>query len=161
MTQGKMQRDPTSDLIDGHLFGLMAPDQGRITMKHLATALAALIVSAGMATADPVEGLWRTAPGDSGGFLHVSIYGCGSAICGVIRKAVDKDGKEVADYEHLNRRMLWDMSAEGNGSYGGGKIWAPDRGKTYNSKMSLNGNALTVEGCVMGFCRGQNWTRLN
>lgn len=130
-------------------------------MKHLATGLLALIFSAGTGLADPAHGLWRTAPGDTGGVLHVSIYDCGNALCGVIRKAVDKAGKEVTDYEHLNRRMLWDMSADGNGAYSGGKIWAADRGKTYTSKMSLNGNGLEVKGCVLGICRGQMWTRLN
>lgn len=129
-------------------------------MKTAATGLAAVILSAGAALADPVEGLWRTEPGDTGGHLQVSIYQCASAICGVIRKAVDKDGNEVADYEHLNRQMLWDMQAQGGGAYEDGKIWAPDRGKTYNSNMQLNGNTLTVEGCVFGICRGQNWTRI-
>ena len=130
-------------------------------MKHLKLALAALVLSAGaVAAADPVEGTWRTQPGDTGGYLHVKISACGNAICGVIRKAIDSDGQAVADYEHLNKRMLWDMSAQGNGQYGGGKIWAPDRGKTYKSKMFLAGDRLEVEGCVAVFCRGQTWTRL-
>ncbi|MDM8168729.1 DUF2147 domain-containing protein [Roseovarius sp.] len=129
-------------------------------MKRLAMTIAALGLSAGAAFADPVEGTWKTEPGDSGGYLHVSVYGCGEAICGAIRKAFDAQGQSNDSYEHLNKRMLWDMQAEGGGQYGNGKIWAPDRGKTYNSKMSLNGNTLTVEGCVAVFCRGQTWTRV-
>ena len=129
-------------------------------MKRLAMTIAALGLSAGAAFADPVEGTWKTEPGDSGGYLHVSVYGCGEAICGAIRKAFDAQGQSNDSYEHLNKRMLWDMQAEGGGQYGNGKIWAPDRGKTYNPKMSLNGNTLTVEGCVAVFCRGQTWTRV-
>lgn len=130
-------------------------------MPIIKTALAALVLSAGAAFAsDPVEGVWRTEPGDSGGYLHVSVYGCGDAICGVIRKAVNDRGEVNDSYEHLDRRMIWDMRAEGGGRYGGGKIWAPDRGKTYNSKMTLDGDRLTVEGCVVFICRGQTWTRL-
>ena len=129
-------------------------------MRKLGMMIGALCLSAGAAFADPVEGTWKTEPGDTGGYLHVNVYGCGGAICGVIRNAYDKSGAAQPGYEHLNKRMLWDMQAEGGGQYGDGKIWAPDRGKTYNSKMSLNGNTLTVEGCVAVFCRGQTWTRV-
>ena len=130
-------------------------------MKTITTALAALVLSAGAAFAsDPVEGMWRTEPGDSGGYLHVSVHGCGNAICGVISKAINAQGEVNATYEHLDKRMIWDMRAEGGGRYGGGKIWAPDRGKTYKSKMSLDGDRLTVEGCVAFVCRAQTWTRV-
>ncbi|WP_111735214.1 DUF2147 domain-containing protein [Roseovarius amoyensis] len=129
-------------------------------MKIMALAALAAFIGAGAALADPAEGAWRTQPGDTGGYLHVDIYGCGDALCGVIRKAISKDGTERTDYEHLNRRMLWDMQPQGGGAYGGGKIWTPDRDKTYNSKMQLSGNSLTVKGCVLGICRGQTWSRL-
>lgn len=129
-------------------------------MKTTTAGLAALMLTATAALADPATGMWRTEPGDTGGYLHVSVYECGSSICGAIRKAVDANGQPVADYEHLNKRMIWDMAAKGGGTYSGGKIWAPDSGKTYSSKMQLSGSTLTVEGCVFGICRGQNWTRL-
>ena len=130
-------------------------------MRHFSAILAALLLGAGAAqAADPAEGLWKTEPGDSGGYLHVSVYGCGAALCGVIREAFDKSGTAQPGYDHLDKRMLWDMQAKGGGSYDGGKIWAPDRGKTYNSRMQLSGNKLTVKGCVFGICRGQTWTRV-
>ena len=132
-------------------------------MKRL---LLTAVVAAGMATAaaaDPVEGTWRTAPGDTGGYLHVTIGTCGSAICGSIAQAYDADGAPSPDYEHLGKRMIWDMKPDGGGAYSGGKIWAPDSGKTYTSKMSLSGNTLNVKGCVAGglICRGQDWKRVN
>ena len=129
-------------------------------MKKISMTIAALAFSAGAAIADPVEGLWKTQPGDTGGYLHVAIAACGEAICGVIRKAVDSAGEVDSEYEHLNKRMLWDMKADGDGEYSGGKIWAPDREKTYNSKMQLSGSQLVVKGCVFGVCRGQTWSRL-
>ena len=52
------------------------------------------------------------------------------------------------------------MTAEGNGAYSGGKIWAPDREKTYNSNMELSGRNLEVSGCVLVICRAQSWTRV-
>ena len=54
------------------------------------------------------------------------------------------------------------MEAQGSGAYSGGKVYSPDRDKTYNSKMQLSGNKLAVSGCVLGICRdGGTWTRLN
>lgn len=131
-------------------------------MKKLTLAAAFAALATG-AFADPVDGLWKTQPGDTGGYLHVSIAPCGSAICGTIDTAFDADGNEQLNYENLGKQIIWDMVPEGNGSYDDGKIWAPDRNKTYSSKMSLDGqNKLTVKGCVAGglVCRGQTWTRV-
>lgn len=131
-------------------------------MKRLAAGMAIASGLASMAAADPAAGVWRTEPGDTGGYLHVAVAPCGAAVCGTIQAAFSKDGSEQGDYEHKGKRMIWDMQGEGGGSYSGGKIWAPDSGKTYASKMSLSGKALTVKGCVAGglICRGQTWTRV-
>lgn len=131
-------------------------------MKHLVIGLAASLALATPALADPVQGVWKTAEGEEGGYLLVRMAPCGSAICGTIDTAFDKTGKPSPDYAHLGKRMIWDMKAEGDGSYGGGKIWAPDSDKTYRSKMQLSGNKLEVKGCVAGgmICRGQDWTRV-
>lgn len=131
-------------------------------MKKLALGIVLGLGLAGMAVADPAAGTWKTAPGETGGYLHVSVAPCGSAICGTIAKAFDANGAPSTDYEHLGKQMIWDMKADGGGSYSGGKIWAPDSNKTYKSKMSLNGNTLTVKGCVAGgmICRGQDWKRV-
>ncbi|WP_299848381.1 DUF2147 domain-containing protein [uncultured Roseovarius sp.] len=129
-------------------------------MKKLALSAAALILSASASFADPVEGVWKTQPGDTGGYLHVTVSKCGEAICGVIKQAYKEGGAVSEGYEHLGKRMLWDMQAKGEGAYAGGKIWAPDRNKTYKSKMSLNGNTLKVSGCVAVICRSQSWQRV-
>ncbi|CUJ92450.1 hypothetical protein PH7735_01484 [Shimia thalassica] len=132
-------------------------------MRNKILAIALVLGGANAALADPAAGVWKTAPGDTGGYLHVSIAPCGSAVCGTIKEAYDKDGNVSANYEHKGKKMLWDMSSEGGGAYGGGKIWAPDSDKTYKSKMSLSGSKLNVKGCVAGgmICRGQDWTRVN
>ncbi len=132
-------------------------------MKKTLLAAAAAVVCATAAMADPVAGTWKTAPGDTGGYLHVAIAPCGGAICGTIKEAYDKNGKVSPGYEHKGKKMLWDMKADGGGAYSGGKIWAPDSDKTYKSKMKLSGSKLNVKGCVAGgmICRGQDWTRIN
>lgn len=118
-----------------------------------------LVIAGGMANADPVIGLWKTQADDNGNFGHVEIYACETSICGVIRKAYDASGAERPS-DNIGKRMIWDMGAQGDGSYGGGKIWAPDRDKTYNSKMALSGDSLKVSGCVLGICRAQTWSRV-
>ncbi|GAA6208181.1 DUF2147 domain-containing protein [Cognatishimia sp. WU-CL00825] len=129
-------------------------------MKPIIFALS-LCIAATAASAEPVHGTWKTEPGDSGGYLHVTLNACGPALCGTIAKAFDASGAPSKGYAHLGKKMIWDMRATGTGSYGNGKIWAPDKDKTYASKLSLKGNVLTVKGCVAGglICRSQTWRR--
>jgi uncharacterized protein (DUF2147 family) len=128
----------------------------------LTVLAAALILAAGTAfAADPVEGLWKTKPDDNGNFGHVEVKPCGAAFCGTLVKAFDGAGAEIAS-PNIGKLIIWDMVAEGDGAYGDGKVWSPDRDKTYNSKMQLSGNGLAVKGCVMGICRdGGTWSRVN
>lgn len=129
--------------------------------------IALLLTSCSAAASDSLQGIFQTEPGDEGGVLHVKFSLCADAdkVCGVIVKAIDKQGNVSNDYEHLGKKMIWDMQAqsENNGSYEGGKIWAPDKDKTYKSKMQLTGDILKVEGCVLGgfICRGQDWQRVS
>ncbi len=128
-------------------------------MKGLTTGIATLCIAAGMASAEPVLGVWQTQPDDNGNFGHVEIAPCGAVICGVIRSAFDSSGA-ARESNNIGKQMLWDMEARGDGAYAGGKIWAPDRDKVYRSKMTLSGNRLKVSGCVGPICRGQTWTRV-
>lgn len=128
-------------------------------MKRLVLA-AALALAAGAAWADPVAGTWKTQPDDNGNFGHVIIRTCGAEICGTLGQGYDAGGNKISS-PNIGRQMIWAMKPQGDGNYGGGKIWAPDRDKTYTSRMSLSGNTLKVEGCVLGICRGQSWSRVN
>ena len=41
-----------------------------------------------------------------------------------------------------------------------GKIYDPNSGKTYDSKISVNTNGtLKVEGCILVICQAQTWKR--
>ncbi|MFN3281035.1 MAG: DUF2147 domain-containing protein [Tabrizicola sp.] len=122
---------------------------------------AALAVIGGAALADPVEGTWQTRKDDNGNYGHVQIKPCGPAFCGTLVKAFDSSGKEIAS-PNIGKRIVWDMVAYPDGLYDDGKIWSPDRDKTYNGEMTLKGNSLTVRGCVLGICRdGGTWKRVN
>ncbi len=129
-------------------------------MKKLILA-AVLSMTAGAAfAADPVEGVWKTKPDDNGNFGYVQIKPCGPAFCGTLIKAFDGSGKEI-DSPNVGKKIVWDMVAYPDGVYDDGKIWSPDRDKTYSSDMTLSGNSLSVRGCVLGICRdGGTWTRV-
>lgn len=133
-------------------------------MRRLALAAIVAASTALPAIAEPVAGLWRTEDGDEGGHLLVRIVPCEANVCGVIERSVGADGTVSTTpegYEHIGKAMIWAMTPQGGGSYAGGKIWAPDRDRTYNARMALqDANRLEVEGCVLGICRGQVWTRI-
>jgi len=113
--------------------------------------------------AESAFGLFQTEPGDTGGYLHVRIGPCAEnaeTLCGVIESAFKKGGGDSSDYEHIGKQMLWNMVDKGDGKYAMGKIWAPDRDKTYRSKMQITADGLRVKGCVGPICRSQNWQRV-
>lgn len=127
----------------------------------LTTFLAALAFAGAAAAADPVEGLWQTKPDDNGNFGHIEIKPCGPAFCGTLVKAFDGAGKQI-ESPNVGKQIVWDMMATGDGNYEDGKVWSPDRDKTYNSYMILEDDGLSVKGCFLGICRdGGTWTRVN
>ncbi|OUD09335.1 imidazoleglycerol-phosphate dehydratase [Marivivens niveibacter] len=127
-------------------------------MKKLLLGAAFAVLSAGAAIADPLEGNWRTAADDNGNSGLITVEPCGAALCGTLVKAFDASGAEIAT-ENVGRQLIWDTTANGDGTYSG-KVYSPDRDKTYNSKLVLSGNSLSVSGCVLGICReGGVWTR--
>ena len=108
-----------------------------------------------------MEGQWKTQPGDDGDFGLVEIAPCGDRLCGTLIAAYNAQGQSRPS-DNIGRQIVWDMVAEGNGQYGQGQIWAPDRDQTYRSKMTLEApDRLSVSGCVLGglVCRAQGWQR--
>ena len=116
--------------------------------------------SMAMAADDPVVGIWKTKPDDNGNYGHIDVKPCGAKICGTLVKSYDKAGKSFAS-DNIGKKIIWDMENLGDGKYGNGKVWSPDRNKTYSSKMQLKGNGLGISGCVLGICRdGGTWSRV-
>lgn len=130
-------------------------------MKRLMMIAAVAIGMAGPAfAADPLEGIWQTRPDDNGNFGHVQVAACGDRLCGVLIKSFDSSGAPRQS-ENIGKQIIWDMVARGGGAYAKGKIWSPDRDKTYNSRMQMTGDSVAVSGCVLGICRdGGTWTRV-
>ena len=127
-------------------------------MKKLALTAATLILSAGMGLADPIEGIWQTQP-DDGAYAHIKMAKCGSALCGTIARSFNADGEYKS--ENQGKKLVFDMVPNGDGSYSG-KVWRPANNKIYIGKMNLNGNSLSMKGCVAGglICKKQTWSRV-
>jgi uncharacterized protein (DUF2147 family) len=84
---------------------------------------------------------------------------CGAKLCGKLVKSFDSTGAEKAS-ENIGRNIISETVPTGDGQYKG-KIYSPDRDKTYSSKLVLKGDALKVSGCVLGICRdGGTWQRV-
>jgi uncharacterized protein (DUF2147 family) len=114
---------------------LMIRKTGLIAAMVLAMAGSAL-------AAEPIEGSWKTASGET-----AAIAKCGSAYCVTL-----KTGKHAG-------RQIGKMS--GTGAEYKGEITDPAADKTYSGSGSVSGNALKMKGCVMSvFCKTQTWTRL-
>jgi uncharacterized protein (DUF2147 family) len=129
-------------------------------MGKFTIAALILTMTAGTSLAEPLLGKWRTAPQDDGTMGVVQVAPCGAALCGTLVASLDPDGKEVANPEN-GMLILTETVASGGGEYRG-KIYAPDRDQTYNSRLQLSGNSLKVSGCVLGICRdGGSWVRVN
>lgn len=126
-------------------------------MRSLIIIAAALV--AGQALAQDARGTWKTQVSDAGGWLHVAVGPCDTdpaKTCGIIAEAFNTDAANLT-----GKAIIMDMAPDGPGKWTDGTIWAPDDDKTYRSNMELEGDVLKVEGCVLFFCRGQDWTRVN
>lgn len=113
-------------------------------MRMIVAAFVATLGFKAAAAADDIEGRWRTDSGST-----ATIASCGKAFCITMSSGAHK-GKRIGR-----------MSAGAERQYSG-EITDPESNKTYSGKASLNGNSLSMKGCVLGglICRGQNWTRL-
>lgn len=129
-------------------------------MKKTILTAAAMLLIAGQALADPIYGIWRTPTDDNGNSGHVQVEACGDLICGTLIRSFDASGNPM-ESANIGKQIIWNMKSKGNGKYGGGKVWSPDRDKVYNSKLVLDGNNLKVSGCILVVCRdGGTWERV-
>lgn len=127
-------------------------------MKKIFIAAVTCFGLASQVAADPLEGMWRTAKDDNGNSGLIQVAPCGAALCGTLVQSYDASGNAISS-EFEGRQIISQTVADGGGAYRG-KVYSPDRDKTYNSRLQLSGNSLSVSGCVMGICRdGGTWTR--
>ncbi|MDV4146123.1 DUF2147 domain-containing protein [Shimia sp. FJ5] len=130
-------------------------------MTRITSLFLMAVFAAGAAVADPIEGLWRTAPDDHGDIGYIRVAQCGLTFCGTLERAENAQGEAIQP-DTIGRKIVWDLSETKGGQYEG-RIYAPDRDKEYMSKVELAGDRISVNGCVLGglICRnGGHWARV-
>ena len=108
-------------------------------LASILTATGALTVSA----AEPIEGTWLR---PSTGTL-VTFAPCAGGFCGTVQNG-DYAGQSIG-------------TMAGSGASYSGSITDLAEDKTYKGKAAVDGNAMELEGCVLGglICRGETWQR--
>jgi uncharacterized protein (DUF2147 family) len=128
----------------------------------LAVCAATFSLSAFALAAEPT-GEWRVANGDA----NIRIDDCGGALWGVISwekepGGVDSHNPNPAERTRptLGLPILLAMRPTKPGLWEG-EVYNAENGKTYNSKISLKEpDVLRIDGCLLIFCMGENWTRV-
>lgn len=122
--------------------------------------------------ADAITGVWLTEDKDG----RVQIYKQNGKYYGKLiwgkdiyeadgktsRKDVENQNEKLRNRTLLNMVLLADFSYD-DGVWTGGTVYDPKSGKTYSSKIKLQGNSLDLRGYIgtpmLG--RSTTWTRLN
>lgn len=116
------------------------------------------LAMAGGALADPAHGVWQTEV-DDGAFAYVTLGACGAAVCGTISRTFNTEGEFRSP--NIGRQIVIDMEPQGGGDYEGA-VWRPSNDRIYRGRMTVQGDALRLRGCVAGglLCASQNWVRI-
>jgi uncharacterized protein (DUF2147 family) len=131
-------------------------------MTRTCFALATLALSTGLALAAEPIGEWLV----TDGYANIRIEKCGDQYWGVVSWE-QKPGTDVnnPDPNKKNRPtlgmpVLLAMKATRPNRWDG-QIYNSENGKTYTGNISLaSPDVLRVEGCLLIFCGGQDWTRV-
>jgi uncharacterized protein (DUF2147 family) len=133
------------------------------------SALALILAMAAPANAADPKGLWLTAEGDA----KIRIVDCGGALCGTIawlKQEFDTDtGKPPLDKQNpdaskrkrplLGIMILLGMRPNGPDKWSG-SIYNADDGNIYQGNIApVGATTLKVEGCALGTCQAETWTR--
>jgi len=136
-------------------------------MKRLGALLMAALALPVVAFADSkaVHGRWLVA----GGNAVVEVRDCGDGTpCGYLdwvdmrQASSDRDinnpDPELKGRPLIGMPMLWGFREKGS-SWGRGRIYDPEEGKTYGSNLKrLDDGNLRVKGCIGPLCKTQIWT---
>jgi uncharacterized protein (DUF2147 family) len=133
-------------------------------MKRIicATATAFCLMTATALAQDPT-GEWLI----TDGFAHIKVDKCGDQYWGVVSWEQRTGGMDVHNPDVAKRNrptlgmpILLGMKQTQPNRWEG-QIYNSESGKTYTGNISLpSPDVLRVEGCLLIFCGGQNWTRV-
>jgi uncharacterized protein (DUF2147 family) len=131
-------------------------------MKRTCFALATLALSTGFALAAEPVGEWLV----TDGYAQIRVEKCGDQYWGVVsweqQPGTDTNNPDPAKRNRptLGMPVLLGMKATQANRWDG-QIYNSENGKTYTGNISLSSpDVLRVEGCLLIFCGGQDWTRV-
>jgi len=128
----------------------------RTSTHTCALSIAVLMATSTAAWPNPL-GLWRTQPDQNGQVANVSAQPCGNSICGTITAVFNQQGQPVAA-PTVGTRVFWNMVPE-RGAYQG-RAFVPAHNREYAGRLRVEGDRMTVSGCLGPVCQSQVWTRL-
>lgn len=112
----------------------------------------AVLVSTLASTASAAEpyGVWmRPSTG-----TQVRFYDCGGKLCGKIVGVKDQSRKSEIG------TVILPGAAKSGAAEWKGDLLNTENGKTYSGVVALEGNGLSLKGCIGFICQGETWTRV-
>lgn len=126
--------------------------------KNISVLCAFVAVFAVPASADVVEGMWKSAPDRHGLVVHVRAKPCGNALCGIVERAKDRRGYDTRSTA-VGKRVFWDMVRQPDGTYVG-TLLEPSASQMQTATILVEGNAMRLQKCEDAECDELIWTRL-
>ena len=130
-------------------------------MRKAWSIAAALALVGGPALAADPTGNWLVKDQTA----VIRIAPCADALCGTIawtsQPGTDEHNPDPSkrDRPIVGTQIIVGMKPAG-GNRWDGEIYNPENGKTYSGHIILlSPDVLRIEGCLLIFCGGENWTR--
>jgi uncharacterized protein (DUF2147 family) len=119
-------------------------------MKRSMTVAVLVSALAGAATAAEPYGVWmRPSTG-----TQVRFYDCGGKLCGKIVGVRDQSRKSEIG------TVILPGAAKSGAKEWKGNLLNTENGKTYSGVVALEGNGLSLKGCIGFICQGETWTKV-
>jgi uncharacterized protein (DUF2147 family) len=137
-----------------------AGESGQDMRKAWSIAAALALIGGPALAADPT-GNWLVKDQTA----VIRIAPCADALCGTIawtsQPGLDENNPDPSkrDRPIVGTQIIVGMKPAG-GNRWDGEIYNPENGKTYSGHVILlSPDVLRIEGCLLIFCGGENWTR--
>lgn len=123
-----------------------------MTSKHLrtiGTAMTATFLAATCAQAASPNGVWKRPKTGA----HIQVSNCGGGLGMKVVKSPNKAS--------VGKRIMCGAKAEGANKWRG-DLTSSEDGNTYTGIVTLKGNKLQLQGCVLGglICKTEVWSRI-
>ena len=134
-------------------------------MRRLLFVASSFAIALPASAAVPIDGKWLT----GGGKSIVEIGPCGAMLCGRVYRLLAEIKGAPTDRNNpdpaLRARPLLGLNIllgfRDAGKQWEGKIYDPERGKTFRSVVFRNADGtLAVKGCISFLCQTQTWKPL-